>query len=800
MIDEEDAHPAVQIQLPVRSVMKNVSDVAKYSAYVDTEEVDNANFGEDERSRRRSVSSNVSETHRRHKTDGQSQYLGWDVLILLFILGLVTGVINGCVAWVIRVISGLQARILTAGVAGPFFFVLTMTVLCGLSAYIIKKGGLTSTYGPGMAEVKALLVSDFHLSEFPAIVSAKIFCLRVASLILATGAGLSIGVAAPLVHAALCTAYCFMRFVKYFRHLMDNPAMLKQIFAASAAVGMSTVFNAPVGGLLFSIEVTSTYYLISNYWRSFMAATTGAVMYNIFLAARKSQGRIYQIDTVTDPYEHWEYLSYIVLGLLCGLLALGYLKLHQAYYLAMRRFLTDNPVACAAAAGAITAVLIYATNAHSEAGVSESVLVKDLFQSGNISEMHTRGSVSRLGGLFASLVVRVFLTIIGTTSRLSAGVFLPMFTLGAMLGRIMGQIVLQRISQGVYVPGYAMVGAAAFLSGTTHTISAAVIVVEMTGEIDMLLPCLIGAVIACGITKSRSLSLYDQGMVNKGLESFELLLEATGGFNFAEDVMDSQVVSVTRSCTVSDLFMLLSHEAQQTFPVIETTESCRLVASVERRDVFHFLRELFAKHGEAAYTNRVLALDAQAEELRLQRDREVALHESWLITHHADAVPGAAIAKRLFPSSYRLSALDASTTSVDSGWGGEGIGESPRSDNSDAGITPNPIQRGAGARAAHLSATRAAAAVNSSLEEPVSPSDDARIEQLLAESVDLSQTPGLPINGFPFTAHRQSTMDQLYVLFEMVKVKVVFVVAEDKTLEGMISKNQLLLSLKKKVN
>jgi len=40
-------------------------------------------------------------------------------------------------------------------------------------------------------------------------------------------------------------------------------------------IGLATVFNAPIGGLLFSIEVTSTYYLISNYWKSFMAAVAG---------------------------------------------------------------------------------------------------------------------------------------------------------------------------------------------------------------------------------------------------------------------------------------------------------------------------------------------------------------------------------------------------------------------------------------------------------------------------------------------------------------------------------------------
>ena len=57
---------------------------------------------------------------------------------------------------------------------------------------------------------------------------------------------------------------------------------------------------------------------------------------------------------------------------------------------------------------------------------------------------------------------------------------------------------------------YALVGAVAFASGVTHTISAAVIAVEMSGNLEMILPCLIVAVISAGITKAHGLSVYDQ--------------------------------------------------------------------------------------------------------------------------------------------------------------------------------------------------------------------------------------------------------------------------------------------------
>lgn len=73
-----------------------------------------------------------------------------------------------------------------------------------------------------------------------------------------------------------------------------------------------------------------------------------------------------------------------------------------------------------------------------------------------------------------------------------------------------------------------------------------------------------------------------------------------------------------------------------------------------------------------------------------------------------------------------------------------------------------------------------------------------RVDNLLRQTVDLAQEALLPVNGFPFTAHRYTTMDQLYVLFEMVKVQCVFVVTNTKRLEGMISKNLLMQTLKKK--
>ena len=101
---------------------------------------------------------------------------------------------------------------------------------------------------------------------------------------------------------------------------------------------------------------------------------------------------------------------------------------------------------------------------------------------------------------------------------------MPVTLIGGLWGRFVGHLLFNFGYTSVHIPAYALVGAVAFSSGVTHTISAAVIVVEMTGDLKLLLPCLLAAVIAAGITKANGLSVYDQGMLNRGLESFQLLL------------------------------------------------------------------------------------------------------------------------------------------------------------------------------------------------------------------------------------------------------------------------------------
>jgi chloride channel 2 len=153
------------------------------------------------------------------------------------------------------------------------------------------------------------------------------------------GAGLSVGSEGPLVHVAACIAYLLMSFVSEFGDILQSPNLCKQVLAASAAVGVSSAFNAPLGGMLFSIEVTSTFYLVSNYWKSFFAAVAGSVACHIFLISKGATvytPHLLQMQVVNYPYEKWELAMFLCMGVVFGYAAHVYLVLSQQVNISYR--------------------------------------------------------------------------------------------------------------------------------------------------------------------------------------------------------------------------------------------------------------------------------------------------------------------------------------------------------------------------------------------------------------------------------------------------------------------------------
>jgi len=90
---------------------------------------------------------------------------------------------------------------------------------------------------------------------------------------------LSIGKEGPFVHISACIANKLTK-LRIFNDF--DSATKKNMLAAAVGAGVTATFGTPIGGVLFSIEVTSSYYMVANLWRTFFCSVFTMIVYCFF--------------------------------------------------------------------------------------------------------------------------------------------------------------------------------------------------------------------------------------------------------------------------------------------------------------------------------------------------------------------------------------------------------------------------------------------------------------------------------------------------------------------------------------
>jgi chloride channel 2 len=91
---------------------------------------------------------------------------------------------------------------------------------------------------------------------------------------------------------------------------------------------------------LFSIEVTTTYFAVRNYWRGFFAAVCGATVFRLlavwFQKADTLKALFATNFTMDFPFDPQELFIFALIGAICGLGGSLYVWVHRKYVLFMR--------------------------------------------------------------------------------------------------------------------------------------------------------------------------------------------------------------------------------------------------------------------------------------------------------------------------------------------------------------------------------------------------------------------------------------------------------------------------------
>lgn len=175
--------------------------------------------------------------------------------------------------------------------------------------------------------------------------------------------------------------------------------------------------------------------------------------------------------------------------------------------------------------------------------------------------------------------------------------------------------------------GYAVVGAAAFSGAVTHTVSVAVIVFEMTGQITHVVPVMIAVLISNAIAALLQPSMYDSIILIKKLPYLPDLLPSSSGMYsiYVEDFMVRDVKYIWQGISYQKLKEVLKvNKSLRSLPLVDSPENMILLGSVQRYELIKMIEKHIGreKRMEVAQKWQKEAEERAREEERKKQEAE----------------------------------------------------------------------------------------------------------------------------------------------------------------------------------
>jgi chloride channel 3/4/5 len=369
-----------------------------------------------------------------------------------------------------------------------------------------------SAAGSGVAEIK-VIVSGFVLHGY---LGLKTLTVKMLALVLSVASGLSVGKEGPFVHIATCVGNISCRlFAKYYRNDMKR----REALSAAAASGVAVAFGAPIAGVLFSLEEISYYFPPKTLFRTFFCCIVAALSLKFLNPYGTNKIVLFEVRYLTD-WKFFEMAAFILLGVLGGALGALFIKASKLWAQTFRRIpvMKNYPGLEVVIVALITGLLSF-WNRYTRLPVAELLLEIaspcDAYTDTGYGLCPNREQIpSVILYLSVAFVLKALLTTITFGIKVPAGIYVPSMVVGGLLGRIVGHAV-QYVAltypdwllgkcdpasapENCVVPGvYAMVAAGATMCGVTRlTVTLAVILFELTGSLDHVLPFSIGVLVS----------------------------------------------------------------------------------------------------------------------------------------------------------------------------------------------------------------------------------------------------------------------------------------------------------------
>ncbi len=385
--------------------------------------------------------------------------------------------------------------------------------------------------------------------------------IKTAGAALAIGSGGAVGAEGPVAVAGSAFG---SRFGRVFR---SGPGRLKVLVACGAAAGISAAFNAPIGGVFFSLEKVVGNFGVASFPPVLVASVISAVL------ARAAFGNspVIAIPTEYGVGSPAELVLYALLGVVTGFVAVLYSRAVNSgdRLLGGPRLVWYRIVAGAAVVG-----------------VLDVIFRADLWGRGH--ESFTFAMIGDRTALF--LIALAFAKLAATAITLAVtragGLFTPALFIGATLGGGLA------VAGGELVPGFtiepeafALVGMTGLIAGSTHApLTAIMIVFEMTSDYALILPLMLcGAVALITAKRIYPESIYSEWLVKRGENIHRGRDTAILERLKVRDSYNNDPNVIGENASVPQVVSAITASSQIEFPVMD--KDLKLLGMISQEDI-----------------------------------------------------------------------------------------------------------------------------------------------------------------------------------------------------------------------
>ena len=484
-------------------------------------------------------------------------------VITISVMAIFIGIVSAYVALALLKLIGLFTnlfffqRVSTALVSpagnhlGPFEVV--VPIIGALIIGLMARYGSERIRGHGIPEaIEAILINGSR-------VDPKIAVLKPVSSAISIGSGGPFGAEGPII----MTGGAFGSLIAQFFHLTS--AERKTLLVSGAAAGMSATFAAPVASVLLAVELLLFEWKPRSMIPVALAAATAA-------AARRyimGMGPLFPVAVHPAFIGPAGLAGCVAAGILAGALS-GLLTL--AVYAAEDSFakLPIHWMWWPAIGGLVI-------------GIGGLICPQALGVGYDVIGAELQGTIA-LKLIVTILIVKSIIWSVSLGSGTSGGVLAPLLMMGGALGGLEAMI-LPNEGAGFW----ALVSMGAILGGTMRSpFTGVVFVLELTHDVNMLLPLLVAVTLAHGFTVLfLRRSILTEKVARRGFHLSREYAVDPLEILFTREVMHQNVVMLPTNATYDTLASALEIDPkkgpQRLFPVVD--DSRRLVGVVTRVDL-----------------------------------------------------------------------------------------------------------------------------------------------------------------------------------------------------------------------